>query len=109
MILYRIENRHGDGPFARNGPIWDINREWSSKTGHPCPYDDLGRSSRPSEVCAVNSRSLFRHWFPTGVRRKLRASGYRLALYIADDTQVEHGIYQSLVCKSAEKVTKWKN
>lgn len=84
MILYRIEDKHGRGPF-RPG----LSEQWRDASGHsfappwveagitPAQFQGLFSSHAVKRGVACRSRDQLYQWFSRAERRRLNRLGFR--------------------------------
>ena len=87
MIVYRIENQHGVGPYRGFDGVQD--REWQTEQvvddRCPSPWTDFGdlwqntpATTRHTHFFGFLKLSQLKMWFQDAERERLRALGYRI-------------------------------
>lgn len=95
MYVYRIENKHGLGPYSKGSTsTWQSGHHITS-TGRPMPQDDikewkdLSYDEQHKYVFGFASLKQLQAWFRPEELSKLNASGYSIKRIRADN--VVHG------------------
>lgn len=95
MIIYRVENSKGHGPFrAPNHPDPDIIYMLLDKydTGHavspfPLPHNDGIDELRWCHTFGTLSIERLIHWFPHEFHERLAMHGFHIAVYLIEDEE----------------------
>lgn len=100
IIVYRVENEHGEGPFrGEHGSLSDhIAKLYSGKYGscYPIPsYDKFDKPMRCVHSCGCESLERLLHWFPEDCHAELTEYGYCISVFaIDDDAELVRGQHQ---------------
>jgi hypothetical protein len=96
--VYRLQNRHGIGPYRHYG---DYNTAWAGKRHtqqhRPTPELDGNLIIEDWEVCAFTTYKGLCRWFTARDRQKLSRLGFRVVSALVDDSQIKRGRYQCVV------------
>jgi hypothetical protein len=99
MLVYRVENADGEGPYA-GFKTTDLSRHYNTDT-HPGPYYDNIPSVHSYHRFGFSSAEKFVSWFNEDERASLAGDGYRMSIYDVDPAHVIHGRKQ-VVFEAAE-------
>lgn len=84
MVIYRIEDFKGRGPY-RSECLSTMDRLLQDELDnhtldlyHPAPQYDIGRKPRQNEICGFISVQQALEWFPIELQRKLHIYGFSL-------------------------------
>ena len=86
MIIYRMQNKIGDGCYmARNYRPSDEVEEFimyhAGSNGRPCPQEDVGimrNAIMGEEICGFETLRQAVKWFPHYERKMLRLDGFNI-------------------------------
>lgn len=85
MIIYRMQNIHGLGPYRKYGGVSDdlfdeVLASHSHLNGRPVPNKDLGinRDIEAKEICGFLSIRQAVKWFSKYERKRLRDEGFNI-------------------------------
>jgi len=104
MLVYRVENCHGNGPYMDRTS--GLNTMYYKHTGmnHPSPYNDPALVAISiNEYCAFDSPEALREWFK-GYLRALKAEGFHIAVYEAKRARVGAKGQTLFIRKTATKI-----
>lgn len=97
MLVYRIENDNGVGPFVA-GDDWDFYpldyHPGQAFMDFPRPDDDGLLFEEDIHKCGCASLRQLIHWFPKPVRTMLTERNYKLVVLDIPDERVQVGQYQ---------------
>lgn len=101
MLVYRVENERGIGPYLSFSPLLEDMGKAHADRGHPDPYDDGITGMMASEYCAVRSLEDAQTWFD-GYGEVLDEAGFELNVWEAQD--VTEGVAQVVFRKDTARV-----
>lgn len=87
MLVYRIEDRYGEGPY-RADANYDLVIAHGSNS-YPTPYQD-GIIREKADFCATSSMEGLHSWF-IGWIDKLKERGYFISTYKVPKSKVKFG------------------
>lgn len=112
MIIYRVEDETGNGPYATGGPhqVPHMGWEHTNDRNHPSPQEDMGVDSVGTRVfrpwvhfCGGHSLQQLATWFEGWVE-KLKEHGHTVAVYEVSEEFVIHGKYQIAFERNAARL-----
>ena len=106
MVVFRIEDARGDGPYAGSIPpsLQETTGSWDAMAHHPTPVHDPGIKRRMAheEYCGFkNLRQLLTWVYRRDALEELTALGFRIAVYRVDFRHATVG-YAQVVFKRHE-------
>lgn len=81
MIVYRVENSDGVGPYYCNSGEW-CDGPHTQDTGRPMPYEDIPNSNHDCKNrFGFESMDKLMQWFSTSEMNKLYERGFRIVTF----------------------------
>jgi hypothetical protein len=80
MIIFRMQNKNGEGCYCADG-YCDVLNSHSAWNGHPTPQEDLGINRYMvfgQEICGFESIRQAVKWFRSWERRELKKEGFQI-------------------------------
>ena len=110
MLVYRVENNQGIGPYKvypKPNSIMELCEAHNSSRAHPAPGADpgLGVFMQKDYFCGFASEAVLKKWFH-GWRKHLRTAGFHMAVYQARKVLVSKYTGQVIFKKGLAKKTK---
>jgi hypothetical protein len=91
MIVYRVENKNGVGPYdgTSDGSLWQTRDH--VEPSHPGPKDDGIDFERGEDYCGFASFEQLRDWFESEELVMLRKLGFRVRRISVPRSRVKFG------------------
>ncbi len=89
MLIYRIENAGGGGPYTDHlfSDRWKLGSAHRDKNHLPPSEDPEIRLINQWEICGLSSPAFLRKWFSAMWLKKLHDAGFLVAVYESDEAR----------------------
>lgn len=98
MEVYRVENKHGDGPYRSEFRVDSMSLKHSD-AAHPTPIIDGIKDQSSNKFCGFKSLDDLKRWFDGEDREALDFIGYHVSMYRVPDNVIDHGTCQLMFPK----------
>jgi hypothetical protein len=91
MIVYRVENKNGVGPYYGTDNWCEWQTRWHDSPSHPPPFLDGIDVYAKKDLCGFASFKKLRDWFESEELVELRKLGFRVRRIRVPRSKVKFG------------------
>lgn len=109
MLIYRMENQLGRGPFFRELLSWPMHEAMGFSKDDERPYHDgfmtpqrEGFKMTSDHLCGCRSKRELVKWFPKLAREFLKTKGFTTKVYDVPDENIQIGRHQVVFISTTE-------